>query len=41
MRAILTGMVAAAVLAVAAAIVLDTGVQQSTREHNQTQGVRL
>ncbi len=41
MKAILTGILAAVVIAVAAAFVLDTGVQRSADERFVTQGVRL
>jgi hypothetical protein len=41
MRAIVIGVAAAAILAAVAALVLDSGVQQSAQERNQTQGVRL
>lgn len=41
MRAILTGILAAALLAAFAALVLDRGFQESARDRNQTQGVRL
>lgn len=41
MRAFILGVAAAALLAVAAATVLDAGIQRSTEQHNQTEGVRL
>ncbi|WP_256444284.1 hypothetical protein [Siccirubricoccus sp. G192] len=41
MKAIFAGILAAAVLAVAAAVILDTSVQRSATEHYQTEGVRL
>ena len=41
MKAILTGILAATVLAVAAAAILDTEVQRSAQQHYQTESVRL
>lgn len=41
MKAFLVGLLAAAVLAAAAALVLDTEVQRSAADHFQTEGVRL
>ncbi len=41
MKAFLAGLLAAAVLAAAAALVLDTEVQRSAADHFQTEGVRL
>ncbi len=41
MKAFLAGVLAAAAIAIAAAVVLDTEVQQSAADHFQTQGVRL
>ncbi len=41
MRAIGIGIVAAVVLAVAAAMILDGGFQRSAEERHLTQGVRL
>lgn len=41
MRAIITGILAAALLAAVAALVLDRGFQESAQERNQTRGVRL
>ncbi len=41
MKAILTGILAAVVIAVAAALVLDTGVQRSVDERYATEAVRL
>ena len=41
MKAILAGILAALVLAGAAALVLDTGVQSSATQRYQTEGVRL
>jgi hypothetical protein len=41
MRAIIGGIILAAGLATAAAVVLDTGVQRSTTERFQKDGVRL
>ena len=41
MKAFLVGLLAAAVLAAAAALVLDIEVQRSAADHFQTEGVRL
>ena len=41
MQAIITGVIAAALLAAAAAFVLDTRVQQDSTDRFQTSGVRL
>lgn len=41
MQAFIAGVLAAAVLAVAAYVVLDRGVQQGTDRRFQTEGVRL
>lgn len=41
MKAILAGMFLAAILAVGAALVLDSGVQRSTTDRFQTEAVRL
>ncbi len=41
MKAILTGILAAAVIAAGAAFVLDAGVQRSADERFVTRGVRL
>ncbi len=41
MKAILTGILAAAVIAALAAFVLDDQVQRSSAQHFQTEGVRL
>ena len=41
MQTVITGIVAAAILAAAAAFVLDTMVQQSAQDRHHTQGVRL
>ncbi|MFN3447824.1 MAG: hypothetical protein ACK44F_03930 [Roseococcus sp.] len=41
MKAIITGIIAAAAFAAAAAFVLDTRVQQTADERFQTAGVRL
>ncbi len=41
MKAFLAGVIAAAVLAIAAAVVLDTEFQRSATQHFQTEGVRL
>ncbi len=41
MKAIITGMVAATLLAAVAAFVLDTRVQQDSTDRFQTTGVRL
>lgn len=41
MKSVITGIIAAAVFAAAAAFVLDTRVQQTVDEHFQTTGVRL
>jgi hypothetical protein len=40
-KAILTGIVAAIVLAIGAAIVLDGNIQRSAQQAYQTEGVRL
>ena len=41
MKAFLAGLVAAAAIAIAAAVVLDTEVQRSAADHFQSEGVRL
>jgi hypothetical protein len=41
LKAIFAGILAAVVLALAAAVILDTGVQRSATERYQTEGVRL
>ncbi|WP_268921295.1 hypothetical protein [Siccirubricoccus phaeus] len=41
MKAVLTGIVLAALLAVAAAFVLDTEIQQTAEQHYRTEAVRL
>lgn len=41
MKSVITGVIAAAILAAAAAFVLDTRVQESVAERFQTSGVRL
>jgi len=41
MKTVITGIVAAVILAAAAAFVLDTEVQQTSQERYHTQGVRL
>ena len=41
MRAVIGGILAAALLAVAAAAVLDIGVQRTSEQAQQTEGVRL
>ena len=41
MKAIIAGILAAAVLALAAAVILDSRVQRSATERYQTEGVRL
>jgi hypothetical protein len=40
-KAILTGIVAAIVLAVGAALVLDSNIQRTAQQAYQTEGVRL
>lgn len=41
MKSVLTGIIAAAVLAAAAAFILDTNVQQPAEARFSTEGVRL
>ncbi|WP_255575388.1 hypothetical protein [Caldovatus aquaticus] len=41
MKAILTGILAAVILALAAAVLLDTGVQRYASDAYRTEGVRL
>jgi hypothetical protein len=41
MKAVITGVVAAAIIAIIGAVVLDTKVQQSSAESFSTTGVRL
>lgn len=41
MQTVITGIVAAVILATAAAFVLDATVQQSAQDSHHTQGVRL
>ncbi len=41
MRAFIIGILAAALFAVAASMILDSGVQQSAQDRHQTPGVRL
>lgn len=41
MKTVITGIVAAVILAAVAAFVLDTEVQQTVEDRYQTQGVRL
>ena len=41
MKAFIAGIIAAAALAVAGAVILDSGVQRAAHERYQTEGVRL